>query len=278
MEHTRKTDKDRKSERDKMKKRRQHEQYLFIGIVALVVIAIILLIVLLPSDKDEDASAGTPGAVTSDNGGGQSSTKPQPEATGSADENDPENASTDPIEDTNPPAEQPEYEVDFSAPVELYWNVDRAIYTNGTAREPDSDGNYKIRFSYKGELTEKTVASKTLAESIDTMDTMKLLFDDQGIVVNAIGPWDAASEIAVNVYFQAVTADTITINTEPDMSGEMVYLTMSEDHGFYDVRSDAQTPGAALQAGDLKQGDRLLIYGDFDGNVVYVYVTAHAEG
>lgn len=283
MEHTRKTDKDRKSEREKLKKRRQQQQYLLIGAAVLVILVIVLLIVLLPSGDASDPSAGAvaPGIVTDDNGSSQTTTKPQSGESVPMDANDPESEFTDPIEDTSPPAEQPEYEVDFAAPVELYWNVDRGLYANesGTAvREPDSNGNYKIRFSYKGELLEKTVADKTLVETIDTMDVMKLFFDEQGIVVGAMGSWDAAAELAMNIYVQSATEGLLTVNTQSDMAGTTVYFVLDSESGIYDVRPDAQTPGAALQPGDLKQGDILRIYGDFEGNVVYVYVTGHAEG
>lgn len=280
MEHTRKTDRARKSEREKLKKRRQQQQYLIIAAIVLVICVIVLLIVLLPSGDASDASAGAvaPGIVTGDNGSGQTTTKPQSGESASMDANDPESEFTDPVEDTNPPAEQPEYEVDFDAPVELYWNVDRGLYANGAAsREPDSNGNYKIRVSYKGELMEKTVADKKLVDSIDTMDVMKLFFDEQGTVVGAMGSWDAAAEMAMNIYVQSATEGLLTVNTQSDMAGTTVYFVLDSESGIYDVRPDAQTPGAALQPNDLKQGDILRIYGDFEGNVVYVYVTGHAE-
>ena len=112
---------------------------------------------------------------------------------------------------------------------ELYWNVDRAIYTvdsQTSTREPGEDGAYKIRFAYNGTLVEKSVADKKLVNYIDTLDALGLVFDDNGLVVDAMPPKEVAKEIAKNAFVKRVGGETIEANTSVAMNGMPVKIKM----------------------------------------------------
>lgn len=163
---------------------------------------------------------------------------------------------------------------------ELYWNVDRAIYTQeGTTstREPGEDGAYKIRFAYNGTLVEKSVADKKLVNYIDTQDAMGLIFDDNGNVVDAVAPKEIAKEIAKNAFVKTVSGDTIESNTSVAMNGMPIMIKVVGEAEVYDVTPEAEVPGQIMNVGALKPMDTLTVYGDEEGNVTHVFVTSHAR-
>ena len=163
---------------------------------------------------------------------------------------------------------------------ELYWNVDRAIYTqDGTTstREPGEDGAYKIRFAYNGTLVEKSVADKKLVNYIDTLDALGLVFDDNGNVVDAVAPKTIAKEIAKNAFVKTVSGDTIESNTSVAMNGMTIMVKVVGEAEVYDVTPEAEAPGQVMNVGALKPMDTLTVYGDEEGNVTHVFVTGHSR-
>jgi len=163
---------------------------------------------------------------------------------------------------------------------DLYWNVDRAIYTvDGqiSTRTPGEDGAYKIRFALRGELVELPVADKKLVNYIDTMDALGLVFDENGVVVDAVGPKDIAKEMAKNAYVKTVSGNTILANTSVAMNGMNIKLKIEGEAEIYDVTPEAEVPGQVMNIGALKPMDSLTAYGDKDGNLTHVFVTSHAR-
>lgn len=163
---------------------------------------------------------------------------------------------------------------------DLYWNVDRAIYTvDGqiSTRTPGEDGAYKIRFALRGELVELPVADKKLVNYIDTMDALGLVFDENGVIVDAVGPKDIAKEMAKNAFVKTVSGNTILANTSVAMNGMNIKLKIEGEAEIYDVTPEAEVPGQVMNIGALKPMDSLTAYGDKDGNLTHVFVTSHAR-
>ena len=164
---------------------------------------------------------------------------------------------------------------------ELYWNVDREVYTEGSqsglsTREPGEDGLYHIRFAYNGEQVELPVADKQLVNFIDTMPLMGLSVED-GMVVDAMDVRDVATELAFEYYFQKRIGDELLINSSMAMNGLPMTLKVTELTDIYDVRSDAQMVGRKIEADVLQTTDTVMAYANGNGELTHVYLIKSPE-
>ena len=161
---------------------------------------------------------------------------------------------------------------------ELYWNVDRAIYTENAEVEGFSnrtaadDGNYYITFAYEGQQVELQIIDKQLVNIIDNMDVMGLVFDADGVVVDAVDPATIMTEMAKGAYVQKIEDGCITVNTSRAMNGVTIELPITENTGIYDVTSDAALVG---QIGEPQIMDQVIAYADVNGEVTHIYINMH---
>lgn len=174
-----------------------------------------------------------------------------------------------------------------TAPVgrpELYWNVDKAAYTPSDAsgvslstREPAEDGLYHIRFAYEGQLQEYTVADKRLVNYIDTFSCVGLVFDDEGMIVDAIDARDLATEIGREVYVRYYRNDTLYVNTSIAMNGMTMMLDVTDMTRIYNVSEGAEPLGGQITPEDLQPMDCVTIYGNALEQTTHVFLQSKPE-
>lgn len=158
---------------------------------------------------------------------------------------------------------------------ELYWNLDQAAYldaeTGMSLREPGEDGQYRMRFAYEGSVEEYVIVDKRLVNFIDTMECVNLIFDGDGVVVDARDPRDVAVEVGKRVFVRYVRNDTIYVNTSVAMNGMTFMLDVTDVTHVYDVSADAQNLGGEISAEDLKPMDCVTVYGNAQEQNTHVY-------
>ena len=159
---------------------------------------------------------------------------------------------------------------------ELYWNIDGAHYMEisevpgFSARTPAEDGNYYINFAYRGQQVELQIVDKQLVNYIDNMTLAGLVFDDSGVVVDAVDPKTVATEKASDFYVQKVDGNNVVINSSRALNGMTLELTLTDTTGIYDVTGDGEFVGAAGEMGIM---DRVLVYSDrADENITHIFI------
>lgn len=165
---------------------------------------------------------------------------------------------------------------------ELYWNLDQAYYTENSAtgmstREPGEDGLYRIRFAYEGKVEEYAVADKQLVNFIDTLSCLSLVFDNDGMVVDAIDVRDVATEIGKEVYVRYFRNDTLYVNTSIAMNGMTLMLDVTELTRIYNVSEGAEPMSGEITAEQLQPMDCLTIYGNELEQTTHVYLLNKPE-
>ena len=159
---------------------------------------------------------------------------------------------------------------------ELYWNVDRLQYTENAEIEGSSDrtaaedGNYYIRYAYKGQQMDLQIVDKQLVNWLDQRDLVGLIFDSQGVVVDAVEPEEVATKSFQSNYVRAINGNEITINSSSAMNGMESVIVLTENTGVYDVDRKAEVVGAHAELGIL---DQILVYSNDEGEVTHVYIT-----
>ena len=129
--------------------------------------------------------------------------------------------------DTKPqetdPTEPPE------EPFEVYWNMDKLTYmpaenTDGvSARKPEADGSYSVKFVYKGKTVTKKV--KGDAELINKIDALLVIGDlvvDASDVVTGIKTVEemGGTIASSGTYVSKYNGSTIIVNAESDFSAK----------------------------------------------------------
>lgn len=160
----------------------------------------------------------------------------------------------------------------------LYWNVDKTFYTQNsetglTTREPEEDGLYHVRLATGGEIVEVLVSDGRLINFIDTLDALGLVFDADGMVVDALDPSVFNPEIVRDFFVKRVTDTQITVNSSVAMNGMDMTFDISAI-GLYDVSATAAQPGMPATCGVM---DRVFIYGDMEGNPTDLFITVRAD-
>jgi hypothetical protein len=93
-------------------------------------------------------------------------------------------------------------------PTELYWNLDKAIYTEASDtglsnRERAEDGLYHFRFASGGKLVELTTGDAQIINYIDTMDIMGLILDADGNIADAVPVAEFSMEVAKEFFVKS---------------------------------------------------------------------------
>ena len=163
---------------------------------------------------------------------------------------------------------------------ELYWNIDRLTYTKdaevlGTStRAPAEDGKFYIRFAYGGEQVQLQIVDKQLVNFIDNMDVMGLVFDADGVVVDAIAPTDIATKTAVDFYVRSYENGVAVINSSIAMNGMELRLNITEMAQVMDVTMGAEKIGQYSEMGVF---DRVSVWSNANDEVTHVYITDHPK-
>lgn len=157
----------------------------------------------------------------------------------------------------------------------LYWNIDRQHYLDiseiegMTARMPDENGVYTIRFICDGQIIEYKTVDKQLVNFIDSMNLMGLVFDNDGMIVDAVKAKEVATELAKDFFVKSCQDGKLVVNSSMAMNGMPMEFTISEDVHILDVRPDAPNPGAKAA---LETMDKVLVYGDAENSATHIFL------
>lgn len=160
----------------------------------------------------------------------------------------------------------------------LYWNVDRLANVEEESgmsiREPGADGLYAIRFAVGGEQVEYKATDKRLVNAIDLMDVMGLVFDEDGLIVDALDPKAVATEVGREVFTKTFNGSMLIANSSQAMNGMPIQAEITEKTGIWDVSPDAEVVG---QKGEPRLLDMVSIYADADGVVTDIFIVKRAK-
>lgn len=159
---------------------------------------------------------------------------------------------------------------------DLYWNLDKVTFTENSetglsTRERAEDGLYHFRFATKGKLVELTTADAQIVNFIDTMEVMGLVFDADGLIVDAVTVEMIATEVAKDYFVKSVDGAALQLNSSPAMNGMDVDLVIPEDAYIMDGRADSETAGQPIE---LDVMDTVWVYADMDGKVTDVFLSS----
>lgn len=157
----------------------------------------------------------------------------------------------------------------------LYWNLDRKQWldpeTNMSAREMGEDGYYHISYLVDGQVTDmKIVADKRLVNYLDAQDALCLVLDKNGVVVDAVDATEYFTLAAKDVYVKRCRNNMLEANSSTAMSGMVLNYMLDGTFGPYNVKEDAEEPGAVIEPTWL---DVITVYTDDEGDPVAIYVT-----
>lgn len=163
---------------------------------------------------------------------------------------------------------------------ELYWNVDKAFYTENSesglsTREPGADGVYTVRYAHDGQLLELPVADKQLINYIDTMDCMGIVQDADGVVIDVVDPKTLATETARMFYVRKVENGVITLNSSLAMNGMSMDVPVVDVTEIYDVTDRPEQIGQKVTAESLESMDAITVYSNDKNEATHIYVVSH---
>lgn len=158
------------------------------------------------------------------------------------------------------PAEEPPEEKPTSA---VYWNIDRIPFTKDdelglSTRQKGDDGLIHFRFASDGKLLDLATSDRQLVNYIDTMDACGLVFDADGLIIDALPVSEIAVETAKGFYVKQISGNTIVVNSSIALNGMDITFQLTDDIYVMDVRQETETPGQAVA---LEVMDTVSVYG-----------------
>ena len=164
----------------------------------------------------------------------------------------------------------------------MAWVVDRQYdsATASTKREPDADGWYYIPLAIDGEVKMYKTQKKQIATCVDYYSTAFGVELDGDIILSASSVSYVAGikGLGISNYtvenVQDENGNVVAVYTlgSADKTGTQETFQITEDTQIIDVSPNAEKFGAYV---DLKYGDTIRTYLNNDGEVAYVFVTAH---
>ncbi len=163
--------------------------------------------------------------------------------------------------------------------MKLYWNVDGRSFmeksSSGLTTRRKVGGVFTVRFLYDGEYVEYKVKDSRLMNTIDNMELLGLVFDEEGIVVEAVPVQKTGfTHKAPYYYIMSVEADKLVLNSAQNGTGMSVELPIAADTPVYDVSLMVERPG---QKGTLEAGDRVIDVHTPDGKLKEIFLV-HKNG
>lgn len=148
----------------------------------------------------------------------------------------------------------------------LYYNIGRQYdaETKGTLRTPDGNGFYTFTLSHQGQTVKLKTDDKSLADALDSFSpgAVSLLVEgDQILEVNDPKYALGGSQVANGYIYGGVGEKGKHVATAED--GTEATFTMADDCKVYHYRNGATT---------LKEGDKITVYTDMDGNACVIFV------
>ncbi len=156
---------------------------------------------------------------------------------------------------------------------EIYWNIDRAAFTQNadglSDREKAEDGLFHLRFATQGKLVELATTDKMLVNYIDTLDAMGLVLDADGLIIDVLDVRTIAVETAKSFYVKAVAGNMVTVNSSIAMNGMDMVLNLTDSTCVMDVRAYSDTVGQSVE---LNVMDVVSVYGSEDVPVEEIFL------
>ena len=158
--------------------------------------------------------------------------------------------------------------------VDLYWNVDRALYDGKSeggmsSRRVGKDGYFHIRFFKDGEFVELKAETRNIVNKLEVRDVMGLVVD--GDVIQDVIPIEdmPVQKMGWKFYVQSVGGHVIKVNSSNKFDGMEVLLEAKGDCKVYDMTGTMGEVGCETTA---VQNDRVMAVADMEGNLLVVYI------
>ncbi len=160
--------------------------------------------------------------------------------------------------------------------VGLYWSVEAEEYNSGQfTRTANEDGQVMMILSHNGEQDRYAVKDYFLACKIDLWGVAGLVFDENGVVVEALRVEDCTGGfIAKNCVVTAMEGTTVTCNTSGLMDGRDIVFDLPEGTPVYNVAGSGITVGIPWTVGI---DDMVTVIANEDGSVRCVYTEGYTE-
>jgi len=160
--------------------------------------------------------------------------------------------------------------------VELYWNVEAKEYLGGTlTRMAQEDGTVMMIFSKDGEQVRLPVKDYYLAVKLDLWGVAGLVFDENGVVVDALRVEECTGGyIANKCVVTEIQGTTVTCNTSGLMDGREIVFELPEGTPVWNIAGSGITVGIPWTVG---VDDQIIAIANEDGSVKCVYTEAYTE-
>ena len=160
--------------------------------------------------------------------------------------------------------------------VELYWNVEAKEYLAGTyTRTAQEDGTVMMIFSKDGEQMRLPVKDYYLACKLDLWGVAGLVFDENGVVVDALRVEECTGGyIANKCIVTKVEGTTVTCNTSGLLDGRDIVFELPEGTPIWNVAGTGITVGIPWTVG---VDDQVIVIANEDGSVKCVYTEGYVE-
>ena len=158
--------------------------------------------------------------------------------------------------------------------VEQFWDSVEGC----TTRVPDENGIYHILMGYEGEQVVVKCKDKDIANQIDSgvdSDQHKgLLFDEEGYVKEVLTAREAIKgQIYANVYnVTKIDGNTVTVTRLIGNEGTEVTFTINEETDIFATDTGGTFDFVGQRLDTLQLMDRVIVYGDLEGNTKIIYV------
>jgi len=160
--------------------------------------------------------------------------------------------------------------------VELYWNVEAKEYLGGTlTRMAQEDGTVMMIFSKDGEQVRLPVKDYYLAVKLDLWGVAGLVFDENGVVVDALRVEECTGGyIANKCVVTEIQGTTVTCNTSGLMDGREIVFELPEGTPVWNIAGSGITVGIPWTVG---VDDQIIAIANEDGSVKAIHCTADLE-
>lgn len=166
------------------------------------------------------------------------------------------------------------------ASYELYWNLDKGIYSagaedGGTSRELEADGYYHARFTYEGETVVLKIKSRKMMNKIDIGDdVIGLDVDENGVVTGCKYLTQLPIKVSVyNCFVQSMDGNDILTNVASGLDGEEIAIQRNDATKVYDMTGTTGPIGCDT---DLAFMDCIMGIFDLENNLTHIYITNRA--
>jgi uncharacterized protein YgiM (DUF1202 family) len=175
------------------------------------------------------------------------------------------------------------FRISVAVESDVYYRVDRFYNKTKkeTSRVPDENGAYTIKFATKGQQVDLKCKNKNLVTQIDKAydagTQMGLVFDEEGYIVKTITAGEALKGHLPYKKWSVTAVDGNKISLESKFYsnsdiGETAEVVLPEGLEMYMMENGCDAEYIGEPTSELKVGDRIYLYTDFENNPLMVFV------